>query len=108
MVARAESASWVWPEISGVPMRSLCATFRRGLVGFVRNETGAQVVEYALIIAVVSIAIVTALRGVVTDTSFSGFIAQIKSCLVGTTCGAAAPVSNPNLQPQRASPAQAL
>jgi len=69
-------------------MRSLCAIVRRELAGFIRNESGAQVVEYALIIAVVSIAIVAALRGVVTDTSFTGFVAQIKSCLVGTSCGA--------------------
>jgi pilus assembly protein Flp/PilA len=85
-------------------MRSICAKFRRGLAGFVRNETGAQVVEYALIVALVSIAIVAALRGVVTDTSFTGFIAQIKSCLIGTTCGAAAPAKGLNLQPQRVSP----
>jgi pilus assembly protein Flp/PilA len=43
-------------------------------------------VEYALIIAVVSIAIVAALRGVVTDASFTGFIARIKTCLTGKEC----------------------
>lgn len=85
-------------------MRSFVRSFRHGLIRFRRNETGAQVVEYALIIALVSIAIVAALRGVVTDTSFSGFIAQIKSCLAGTTCGAAAPARGLNLQPQRVSP----
>jgi pilus assembly protein Flp/PilA len=85
-------------------MRSLVETFRRALVGFVRNETGAQVVEYALIVAVVSIAVVATLRGVVTDSSFTGFIDRIKSCLVGTTCGAAAPARGLNVQPQRVSP----
>jgi pilus assembly protein Flp/PilA len=83
-------------------MRSLLAPFRRGLAGFIRNESGAQVVEYALLIAVVSIAIVAALRGVVTDTSFTGFIAQIKSCLVGTSCGSP-PVRGISPQQQRVS-----
>ena len=85
-------------------MRSWFVGFRHRLIGFVRDETGAQVVEYALIIALVSIAIVTALRGVVDDSSFTGFIAQVKSCLVGTSCGATAPAKGLNLQPQRVSP----
>lgn len=85
-------------------MKTLYASFRHRFARFVRNDSGAQVVEYALIIALVSIAIVAALRGVVTDSSFTGFIAQVKSCLVGTTCGAAAPARGLNLQPQRVSP----
>jgi pilus assembly protein Flp/PilA len=85
-------------------MRSFLRSFRHGLDRFRRDETGAQVVEYALIVAVVSIAVVAALRGVVTDSSFTGFIDRIKSCLVGTTCGAAAPARGLNVQPQRVSP----
>ena len=53
---------------------------------FAKNEEGSQVVEYALIIAVVSIALVVALRVLVTDTSFSGFIGRVATCLGGTTC----------------------
>ncbi len=67
-------------------MNTLIGLVRQGVVDFARDEEGAQVVEYALIIAVVSIAIVAALRGVVTDASFTGFIARIKTCLTGTTC----------------------
>ena len=45
-----------------------------------RDEQGAQVVEYALIIAVVSIILVVALRNL-TGTSFDGFIARVAPCL---------------------------
>jgi pilus assembly protein Flp/PilA len=43
------------------------------------------VVEYALIIAVVSIILVVALRNL-TGTSFSGFISRVEACLTGGTC----------------------
>ncbi|NBS98464.1 MAG: Flp family type IVb pilin [Betaproteobacteria bacterium] len=60
---------------------------RDGTNRFARDEEGAQVVEYALIIAVVSIALVAALQALVTDASFSGFIGRIKTCLTaGSTC----------------------
>jgi len=49
---------------------------------FLRDEEGAQVVEYALIIAVVSIALVVALQGL-TNTSFSTFITRVGVCLTG-------------------------
>lgn len=45
-----------------------------------RDEDGAQVIEYALIIAVVSIILVVALRDL-TGTSFSGFITRVALCL---------------------------
>ena len=47
---------------------------------FSRDERGAQVVEYALIIAVVSIILVVALRNL-TGTSFDGFITRVATCL---------------------------
>jgi pilus assembly protein Flp/PilA len=53
---------------------------------FSRDEEGAQVVEYALIIAVVSIILVVALRNL-TGASFSGFIDRVSACLTsGTAC----------------------
>ena len=67
-------------------MNTLIGLVRQGAIEFARDDEGAQVVEYALIIAVVSIAIVAALRGVVTDGSFTGFIARIKTCLTGKEC----------------------
>lgn len=52
---------------------------------FVRDEDGSQVIEYALIIAVVSIALVIALSAL-TGTNFSGFITRVANCLSGAAC----------------------
>jgi pilus assembly protein Flp/PilA len=52
---------------------------------FLRDEEGAQVVEYALIIAVVSIALVIALQGL-TTTSFQDFIDRVGVCLTTSPC----------------------
>ena len=55
---------------------------------FSRDEEGAQVVEYALIIAVVSIALVVALSKLTGKPSpFDSFITRVTSCLAaGGTC----------------------
>jgi pilus assembly protein Flp/PilA len=56
--------------------------------GFLRDEDGAQVVEYALIIAVVSIALVVALKALTASNgSFSTFIGRVTTCLTSTTGG---------------------
>jgi pilus assembly protein Flp/PilA len=55
------------------------------LAGLRGDEEGAQVVEYALIIAVVSIALVLAIKGL-TDGDFATFIARVNSCLTTSTC----------------------
>jgi pilus assembly protein Flp/PilA len=47
---------------------------------FAKDEEGAQVIEYALIIAVVSITLVVALRNL-TGSNFNGFIARVGTCL---------------------------
>ena len=52
---------------------------------FASEEDGSQVVEYALIIAVVSIAMVVALSALVGNAPMSGFIARVNNCLTGTT-----------------------
>jgi len=62
-------------------MKDLFASIRT----FALDEDGAQVIEYALIIAVVSIALVVALRGI-TNGNFSTFIARVNNCLTTTTC----------------------
>jgi pilus assembly protein Flp/PilA len=61
-------------------MNTLLKAASRSIRSFARDEEGAQVVEYALIIAVVSIILVVALRDL-TGTSFSGFIARVATCL---------------------------
>ena len=50
--------------------------------GFARDEEGAQIVEYSLIIAVVSILLILALRAL-TDNggSFATFISKVGTCL---------------------------
>lgn len=62
-------------------MKDLFASIRT----FALDEDGAQVVEYALIIAVVSIALVVALRGL-TNGNFSTFIQRVNNCLTTSTC----------------------
>ncbi|MDQ0080688.1 pilus assembly protein Flp/PilA [Variovorax boronicumulans] len=54
---------------------------------FLQDESGAQIVEYALIIAVISIALVVALRAL-TDNggSFGTFVDHVSNCLTGVSC----------------------
>jgi len=54
---------------------------------FLRNECGAQVMEYALIIAVISILLVLELRPLVTDTNLSDLVDLVRTCLGGVNCG---------------------
>ena len=54
---------------------------------FAQDEDGAQVVEYALIIAVVSIALVVALKALTaTGGGFASFITRVSNCLTTATC----------------------
>jgi pilus assembly protein Flp/PilA len=64
-------------------MQNLIKAAGRSLRSFAREDDGAQVVEYALIIAVVSIILVVALRDL-TGTSFSGFITRVATCLTSS------------------------
>ena len=52
---------------------------------FAVDEDGAQVIEYALIIAVIAIALIIALRGLV-GSNILGFIARVDACLLNSTC----------------------
>ncbi len=58
-------------------------------ISFIRSlaieDEGAQVIEYALIIAVVSIALVIALGGI-SSADFSSFIARVNTCLTTNAC----------------------
>jgi pilus assembly protein Flp/PilA len=67
-------------------MKNFLQAIGQSTRGFMLEEEGAQVVEYALIIAVVSIALVIALRGLTTGTTFSGFITRVNNCLTTATC----------------------
>lgn len=61
-------------------MNSFLKSVKQSVQSFAQDDEGAQVVEYALIIAVVSIILVVALRNL-TGTSFSGFIDRVATCL---------------------------
>ena len=67
-------------------MNKLIATIKNGTLNFACDEEGAQVVEYALIIAVVSIAIVIALRALTTGADFTTWIGRVATCLTTATC----------------------
>lgn len=65
-------------------MNSFLKAVKQSVQSFAKDDEGAQVVEYALIIAVVSIILVVALRNL-TGTSFDGFIARVATCLTSST-----------------------
>ena len=52
---------------------------------FAIEEDGAQVVEYALIIAVVSLGLILLLMGA-TGLDFAAFITKVNNCLTNGTC----------------------
>lgn len=61
--------------------------FKNFTISFAKDEEGAQVVEYALIIAVVSIALVLALKGLTANGGgFATFITRVTSCLTTAVC----------------------
>ena len=66
-------------------MNLFLATMKQGAVNFARDEEGAQIVEYALVIAVISVAILVALKAT-TPGLFTGWTTRITTCLTGGTC----------------------
>lgn len=67
-------------------MNTFLNAFIHFLRSFVNDDEGAQIVEYALIIAVVSIALVIALQGLTTGATFTNFIARVNACLNTAAC----------------------
>ncbi|WP_432725265.1 Flp family type IVb pilin [Variovorax sp. W6] len=53
---------------------------------FLRDDRGAQVVEYALIIAVISIVLVIALQPLANNGSIDALITRVTNCLGGSGC----------------------
>lgn len=56
------------------------------LKSFLADDSGAQVVEYALIIAIISIVLVLALQPLSIATSFGSLISRVAACLSGAAC----------------------
>jgi pilus assembly protein Flp/PilA len=67
-------------------MISFLKMAKQTVQSFARDEEGAQVVEYALIIAVVSITLVVALSKLPADASFTQFIGRVGTCLTTANC----------------------
>lgn len=68
-------------------MNNVLNAAKQAIRQFSQDEEGAQVVEYALIIAVVSIALVVALKALTaTGGGFAGFITRVGNCLTTSTC----------------------
>ena len=67
-------------------MNNFLNTANNSIRSFAKDEEGAQVVEYALIIAVVSIALVLALSNSTNGiaSKFTTFVTRIGNCLSGT------------------------
>lgn len=68
-------------------MNKFLSTVRNSIRSFAKDDEGAQVVEYALIIAVVSIGLVILLSTLLSDGgAFSTFVARVQACLGSATC----------------------
>lgn len=68
-------------------MNKVLNAVNHSIRSFAKDEDGAQVVEYALMIAVVSIALVLALRGLTANGGgFETFITRVTDCLTTATC----------------------
>ena len=66
-------------------MNKFLSTMNSGIANFARDEEGAQIVEYALIIALVSIALAIALTAL-GGANMEDFVARVTACLTGGVC----------------------
>jgi pilus assembly protein Flp/PilA len=53
---------------------------------FATDEDGSQVLEYALIIAVLSVALILTLKPIADSGYFGSFLARLGTCLTTATC----------------------
>ena len=75
--------------MKGSNMNKMLNTLNSSVKSFVKDEEGAQVVEYALIIAVVSIGLVVALGDATTGlrSALGTLITRVTTCFTaGSTC----------------------
>ena len=66
-------------------MNTFFNSLKSSAVSFAKDEEGAQIIEYALIIAVVSIALIVALKAL-NGNSINSFIARVGNCLTTNSC----------------------
>jgi pilus assembly protein Flp/PilA len=65
-------------------MNQILNAVKNSAYDFAQEEDGAQVIEYALIVAVVSIALVVGLKGL--NNNFNTFITRVANCLTTANC----------------------
>ena len=66
-----------------ITLRSL----KQSVQSFAKDEEGAQIIEYALIVAVVSLGLIVLMQPLVGNGgSFSNWIAKVGTCLTTGTC----------------------
>jgi pilus assembly protein Flp/PilA len=51
---------------------------------FIKSEDGSNVVEYALIIAIISISLIILLQPLGVPSNFNSFISRFRTCLTNT------------------------
>ena len=62
-------------------MNQFLSTMKSGVANFAREDEGAQVVEYSLIIAVVSIGLILLMRNGALFTGFTAWMTRVITCL---------------------------
>ena len=65
-------------------MNNFLNTVNNSVRSFAKDEEGAQVVEYALIIATISIALIVLMAPI--KTNFAAWVTRVTACLTGGTC----------------------
>ena len=66
-------------------MNKFLNTLKSSAASFAKDEEGAQIVEYALIIATISIALIVSMGSIRTD--FATWVKRVTDCLAtGGTC----------------------
>ena len=67
-------------------MNQLIKFVKNGAVNFMREEEGAQIIEYALIVAVVSLGLIVLMNTNLLGSSFTGWLTRVGDCLSGSGC----------------------
>jgi pilus assembly protein Flp/PilA len=72
------------PDIKGREMKPILDAVKSSAHDLAKEEDGAQVIEYALIVAVISIALVIGLKDL--NNNFNSFITRVANCLTTANC----------------------
>ena len=67
-------------------MNQFLSTMKSGVANFAREDEGAQVVEYSLIIAVVSIGLILLMKNGALFTGFTAWMTRVTTCLGTGPC----------------------